>query len=221
MDRHLVIDRYLQGTLPNGEVSDFEERLVWDQALMDELDLAEKLRDGLRASAVQPRYSVESGSLMSRIAGLMAVPQFAAAASFMLAVIATTGVLLNPFTASTSFVGNQATLTEIVPLYAVRGDTAVPVVVNADAWTVLLVDAPATFPSYRVSITPEVPDATPVWMQEGLSPTYPESVAIGMPGSILTAGNYTLVLEGMQVTAAGDTVYEHIQSISFETTISP
>jgi len=33
--RHLVVDRYLQGTLSVGEVAEFEERLVWDHELID------------------------------------------------------------------------------------------------------------------------------------------------------------------------------------------
>ncbi len=54
MNLHLVVDRYLQGTLQDDEKTEFEERLLWDEELMDELDLAERLREGLRASAEQP-----------------------------------------------------------------------------------------------------------------------------------------------------------------------
>jgi len=41
---HLVVDRYLQGALSAREVAEFEERLTWDEELLDELDLAEHLR---------------------------------------------------------------------------------------------------------------------------------------------------------------------------------
>ena len=220
MDLHLVIDRYLHGTLTEGELAEFEERMTWDQAVLDELEVAERLRDGLRASAAEDRYTNRGTSMMSRLSGLMAVPQYAAAASFVLAVAATTGVLLNPLTLSSNVVDHQTTLTEIVPLFAVRGNTTPPIAVNNEAWTVLLVDVTSPYESFRVTIREDAPDADAVWMQEGLTPTYPDSLAIGMPGRLLAAGRYVLSLEGVQISGAGEKKYEHIQNIPFETTAS-
>ena len=54
IEQHLLIDRYLQGTLKEGENDAFEERMVWDKDLVDEVDLARQLREGLRAAATAP-----------------------------------------------------------------------------------------------------------------------------------------------------------------------
>ena len=220
MDLHLVIDRYLQGTLTEGEIAEFEERLTWDQVVQDELDIAERLRDGLRASVAEERYIDRGTGFMSRLSGLMAVPQYAAAASFVLAVVATTGVFLNPVTLPGNVANNQTTPTEIVPLFALRGNTAPPIRVNADAWTVLLVDVASPHESFRVTIRRDGTDVDAIWVQDGLPPTYPESLAIGMPGSLLAAGRFVLSLDGVRITGSGEKMYEHIQNIPFETTAS-
>ena len=49
-----------------------------------------------------------------------------------------------------------------------------------------------------------------------LRPTYPESLAIGMPGNLLADGRYVLTVEGVVDTANGRGAYEHIQDTPFE-----
>ena len=44
-----LVDRYIAGQLDDEELVRFEERLVWDEALQDDVFLAEQLRKGLRA----------------------------------------------------------------------------------------------------------------------------------------------------------------------------
>ena len=58
IERHGMVDRYLQGTLPESEVAGFEERLTWDQELLDEVELAERLRAGLRGATGEDRPTV-------------------------------------------------------------------------------------------------------------------------------------------------------------------
>jgi len=219
IDMHLLTDRYLQGTLAEGEKVEFEERLVWDQELIDELDLAERLRDGLRVSIADDKYTASHGNfgIVARLSGLWSIPQYAAAASFLLAVTLTAGVLLNPFMPDGGYQGNQATPTEIVPLLALRSATSQTIVVNNNAWTVLLVDVTGLYDSYRVTVQKDAPDAEPFWMQDALMPTYPDAVAVGMPGNALAAGRYVLSLEGIRDSATGEKTYEHIQDIPFET----
>ncbi|MBW2691923.1 MAG: hypothetical protein JRE57_04730 [Deltaproteobacteria bacterium] len=215
---HLVVDRYLQGTLSVGEVAEFEERLVWDHELIDELDLAERLRDGLRAADRKGRYTVTAGraGIGDWLSDLFSVPQYAAAGSFALAVALTAGVLLNPFSAGLSTDGWQVKPTEIVPLVAVRGATASPVVFSAGTQLVLLVDVTGSHTSYRVTIRADRPGASPFWTQDDMRPTYLESLAVSMPGDLLEAGPYALTVEGVSTSPDGEKTYEHIQDISFE-----
>jgi hypothetical protein len=218
IELHLVADRYLQGTLSAGEVAEFEERLTWDQELIDELDLAERLRDGLREATGEGSYTVaaDRAGIGGWLSDVFSVPQYAAAASFVLAATLTAGALLNPFGAGRGTDGFQATLTEIVPLVVFRGATASPVVFSAGTQLVLLVDVTGSHPSYRVTIRADQPGAPPFWMQEHMRPTYLESLAVSMPGGLLEAGPYVLTVAGVSTPDGGEKIYEHIQDISFE-----
>ena len=215
---HLVVDRYLQGTLSTGEVAAFEERLTWDHELIDELDLAERLRDGLREATGEDSYTVaaDRAGIGDWLSNLFSVPQYAAAASFALAVTLTAGVLLNPFDAVRDTGGFQATLTEIVPLVAVRGATASQVVFSAGTQLVLLVDVTGSHASYRVAIRGGQPGASPFWTRDEMLPTHLDSLAVSMPGGLLEAGPYVLTVEGVSTSDDGEKTYEHIQNISFD-----
>ena len=215
---HFVVDRYLRGTLSGGEVAEFEERLTWDRELIDELDLAERLRDGLREATGEGSYTVaaDRAGIGDWLSNLFSVPQYAAAASFALAVALTAGVLLNPFGAGRGTVGFRATPTEIVPLVVVRGATTNPVVFSAGTQFVLLVDVTGSHASYKVTIRADQPGASPFWAQDDMLPTYLESLAVSLPGGLLEVGPYVLTVEGVSTSADGEKIYEHIQDISFE-----
>ena len=219
MDTHLVVDRYLQGSLAGRELAEFEERLVWDQELIDELDLAERLREGLRESVADKKYttSQEKQGIAVQLFHVFSVPQYAAVASFLLAVVLTAGALLNPLMSGGGFQANQDTHTEIVPLLAVRSKTAQTIFVNDESWTVLLVDVVGPYDAYRVNIRRGAAEgeAEVMWMQEGLIPTYPDALAVGLPGTALATGSYVLGLEGIRNDETGEKIYEHIQDIAF------
>jgi len=217
IDTHMLTDRYLQGSLAEGELAEFEERLVWDQELIDELDLAERLREGLRESVADEKYTASHGNrgVVVWLSDLFSSPQYAAAASFLLAVTLTAGVLLNPFTPGEEFQENQGTQTEIMPLLAVRGETAQTIYIDDESWTVMLVDVMGDYDVYRVRIRQDKPGAEAFWSQNGLTPTYPDALAVGMPGKSLAAGRYVLSVEGVRDAGAGEKMYEHIQDIAF------
>jgi hypothetical protein len=218
IEMHLVVDRYLQGALSGNEIAKFEERLTWDQELIDELDLAERLRDGLREVTEEGSHTVavDRVGIGDWLSSLFFVPQYAAAASFALAVALTSGVLMNPFGAGPGTGGFHANPTEVVPLVVVRSATASPVVFTAGAQLVLLVDMTGSHASYRVTIRADRPGASPFWVQDDMRLTHLESLAISMPGDLLEAGRYVLTVEGVSVSDDGEKIYEHIQDISFE-----
>ena len=218
IELHLVVDRYLQDTLSAGEVAEFEERLTWDQKLIDELDLAERLRDGLRETTGEASYTIaaDRAGIGDWLSNRFSALQYAAAASFVLAVSLTAGVLLNPFGAGRGTDGFQATPTEIVPLVVVRGATASPVVFSPGTQLVLLVDVTGSHASYRVTIRADQPGASLLWTHDDMLPTYLESLAVSMPGGLLEAGPYVLTVEGVSTSDDGEKIYEHIQNIPFE-----
>jgi hypothetical protein len=217
MGPHLEVDRYLRGTMSGDEAAEFEKRLTWDQNLIDELVLAECLY-GPREATGEGSYTAaaDRAGIGDWLSNLFSVPQYAAAAAFAVAVALTAGILLNPFGAGRGTIGFQATPTEIVPLVVFRGATASPVVSRADTQLVLLVDVTGSHASYRVTIRADQPGASPFWTQDGMLPTYLESLAVGMPGGLLEAGPYVLTVEGVSTSDDGEKIYEHIQDISFE-----
>ncbi|MGI9233298.1 MAG: hypothetical protein ACR2RD_06680 [Woeseiaceae bacterium] len=216
--QHFLIDRYLRGTLENGERDAFEERLVWDKSLIDELDLAERLRENLR-DAAKTRESVAKSrgfDLVAMVTGFLTVPQYAAASSFVLAAMLTAGVLLNPSVDIDGSQGDSAAQTEIVPLLAVRGASVQTINVDENARTVLLVDVIGNYASYRVTIRKNDSDGEPIWQKDKLTPTYLDALAISMQGDALGAGHYVLSLEGTTDGDSGEKKYEKIQDIPFE-----
>lgn len=218
IEQHLLVDRYVQGNLDGSELDDFEERLVWDESLIDEVRLAEHLRDGLRQSSITRARDARSPGFdfVAMVSGILAVPGYAAAASFLLAVMLTAGVLMSPLVNIGGQAGTPALGTDIVPLFATRGADEVEITVDPDHWTVLLVDVMGDYPAYRATIRKDEPGADPVLMQDGLMPTYPDSLAVGMPGSTLPAGRYLLTIEGTVPADNGDATYKLIQEIPFE-----
>lgn len=218
IEQHLLVDRYVQGRLDGSELDAFEERLVWDESLVDEVRLAEHLRDGLQRSSIARARDARSPGfdLVALVSGILTVPGYAAAASFLLAVMLTAGVLMSPLVNIGGQGGTPALGTDIVPLFATRGTAEVEVTVDPDHLTVLLVDVIEDYPAYRATIREDESDAAPIWMQDGLVPTYPDSLAVGMPGSMLDAGRYVLTIEGATPADAGDTTYKLIQEIPFE-----
>jgi hypothetical protein len=245
---HLAVDRYLQGTLDERDQAAFEERLLWDQTLIDELDLAERLREGLRASSADDLYEIAAGTsgFRERFFRMWSMPQYAAAAAFFLGVGLASMFAMNlpapddslsprdmvEFRPERTFArvqhdptrgvdrGGQEAITSIVPLLAVRGAAIQTIAVDERAWTVLLVDVPGDYDSYRITVREEGSGAELVWMQNDLVPTYPDALAVGMPGTSLRPGRYLLEVEGARDDATGARTYDHLQAFTFEAALA-
>lgn len=211
IDTHLLVDRYLQDSLEESELAAFEERLVWDEELVDEVQLASMLRDGLRKTANNGEYSLEESPL-SRVADFFRVPQYAAAASFLFAVALGIGFLNSPMLSGSDRGGSTDVTTDIVPLMALRSSEGPTIYVNAGSWTVLLVDVVGSYERFRATIRQRRNGGTEIWSGDELIPNYLDTISIGMPGHLLPAGQYLLTLEG---TAASGSGYEHIQDLPF------
>jgi hypothetical protein len=220
LDLHLAVDRYLEGSLEERECAAFEERLVWDQALIDEVDLAERLREGLRNSLADGLRTAETstGADSSRMWGLwLRHSPYAAAASFILGVgLSAIFLLSSPLSVDEH--RPKATPTEIVPLLTVRGANIQTVTLKEDSWTVLLADATETYDSYRVTVRPDRDGAEPVLTHENLPRTYSEVVAVSVSGAELPPGRYVLTLQGARPSNSGIR-WEHISDVAFETRV--
>jgi hypothetical protein len=195
---HQVIERYLKGTLTADEEHAFEELYLGDPDLLDEIELVERLGQGLKdvgatGGIERPRRSSWLSAPLSK--------QWAAAASLLVVVsLAVSGALYRenlslrqqqPLTAGLT--------TRLLPIITVRGDPqTVLEAPSENDWVVLLVD-PGFMPhdSYRAVLSRRSESGlTEIWSADRLTPEYQDQLAIGMRGSLLTPGEYELELLG-------------------------
>ena len=201
-----VIERYLQGKLTPSEEQAFEELYLADAQLLEELKLAERLRQGFKdldagGQADAPRGGRPRGGWSQ----LLASPRYATAAS----VIAAVGLLsssllywqnrdLREGAAGAPLVA--ASSTRLLPLLSVRGSNNVNVVdaPAADEWTVLLLDAGFTdYDDYRAILYRRSGDVSEEILRlEGMTPTYEGLLALGLAGAQLPPGDYEVELSG-------------------------
>ena len=185
IDSYLVVDRYLAGDLTETETADFEDRLVWDKELVEEIDLVEKLRDGLRASAEATQQSAPQQSVA--VSTGFGAGRLALAASFAAGALATSLF----FNQTATMVADSGVPTQVVALELLRSNTVQQVVVTPGEMTVLMVSVDDERSSYDVELS-ERGDSEVIWSQSGLTPGYTASLAIGMDSALLPPGNYML-----------------------------
>lgn len=191
-----LIERYLQGRLTPAEEEAFEEAYLADPRLLEELQLAERLRDGMK-----DRAAAEGAPRAVQRRGWLAVatsPRYGIAASFIAAVaLVAAGALYVQNQALQSAGFSAARHTRVLPLVAVRGggDANVITAPAADEWTVLLLDT--GFADYDVFSAEllRAGSGEELLRLDGMAAT-DGTVAFGMPGSVLSPGNYDVRLEG-------------------------
>ncbi len=182
---HNVIERYLAGQLSGAEEQAFEEAYLEDAGLLDELQAAERLRDGIRKQ--------------SRWSPILRSPYYAAAASALLAIsLVFSGELYreNAALRERGFLANS-TKTTSIPLVSLRGSAETYTVPPSDDWVVFQLDAGiTTYDSYR-AVLERRDGATwaEIWRRADLEPTR-EEIWIGLAGRELTPGDYEVRLDG-------------------------
>ena len=193
IDRHLLVDRYLAGAVPDDELADFEERLVWDEELIDELDLAERLREGMLAAAEEKRYVVPTGTgFVPRLRLVFSNAGYAAAASFLVGIALS--VLMLGYRSDTSV--PEEIRYSVNELQVFRGAGGPVIATTPDAMSILRFEVGHSFENYRVTIQAEG-NPEPLWQQGGLVPDGDGMLAVGVPGASLPSGSYLLTVHGV------------------------
>jgi hypothetical protein len=195
---HQVIERYLKGELTADEEQDFEEAYLSNQDLLDEIELVERLQDGLKKLKASGGVAPRTGTWLRAFA----TPQYAAAASMLFAVsLLVSGALYVQNLAlrqGQSLVANGG-ITRILPLVSVRGAGEIVVEApDASEIAVLLVDPGVTrHDSYRVVVSRRAGGAaSELWARDGLVADYEEQIAITLPSRLLTPGDYEIAIAG-------------------------
>jgi hypothetical protein len=226
INQHLLVDRYLQGDLPEQAVAEFEERLVWDQELVEDVQLAEALRNGMLATQGPGVEATTAGlndktfpgaGIAARMRTMIAMPQFALAASVLLVA----SMVLNFSLMTTPYQQSVAALSpQLIPIETQRNSSVAIISVDSSREIVLLIDAVGVNDCYRVSLLNDNDGAMPFVSQDGLQPGYLDMIALAVPGTALPPGDYTLILEARQ---EDDELaaYSLVNEIRFRTETTP
>jgi hypothetical protein len=216
---HQVIERYLKGQLSSTEEQEFEEAYLADQELLDELELVERLGDGLKRHGTSAALAPRRSAPWLRT---LASPQLAAAASILFVVsLVFTGALYRENLSLRQGQGLTANggVTRLLPIVGVRGASGIEVEApGPNEAAVLLVDPGATSHDvYRAVVSRRTEHgATPVWTVDGLTVGYEDQVAVGMPGKLLTPGEYEIVVEGRMKDWPASRASEVAQRLAFK-----
>src|SRR5262245_13975876 len=116
-----VIERYLKGALTAAEEQEFEEAYLADPQLLEELELAERLRDGLKQSSPAGE-AVNRAPPRARWREVFASPRYGMAASLVAAAaLVSTAVLLVQNQGLRPGAPAAQTHTRLLQLVSVRG----------------------------------------------------------------------------------------------------
>lgn len=196
---HQVVERYLTGTLTADEEQAFEEAYLGDAEILDELQAAERLREGVKDLNAAGRLGRPRAPAPWR--RWVASPQYAAAASVLLAVTLGFSMMLyrENIDLRENGVSSTSTVTRLVELGPVRGGnvTGIPAP-EQDEWTVLLLDAGiAAYDTYRAVLTRQGDGRSEqIWSRDDLEPQLGGAILVGVPGRVLRPGAYEARIEG-------------------------
>jgi hypothetical protein len=196
---HRVIERYLSGALTADEEQAFEEAYLGDPELLDEVQAAERLREGIK--------ELDDAGRLDRLRGpagwrqWLTSPQYAAAASVLLAVSLGFSAMLYRENVDLRETGISQTFeqTRLVRLEALRGGNVTEISApEADERIVLQLDAGiVAYDTYRGALMRRDGDEfETIWSRADVPAQPDETVLIGVPGRALLPGNYEARLEG-------------------------
>jgi hypothetical protein len=227
-DENRMIEQYLANELSESEREAFEERVLYSPALLDELEAAERLQQGLQdvtalemanASADQP-----TGRSRSAVVTLFQSPRYAMAASVLLLIsLSMSSFLLQQNRHLSPVDGSLPVQTEIIPLVSVRsGSPSDPVnTVNlgdgAHQYVMMLDPGFEEYSHFRTTIYRlEAGGAkSMLWQVDEMTPGYEDMLALSVPGSVLEAGDFEVRVEGWQAGWPAVHEYERVNTLTF------
>ena len=190
-----LIDDYVSGALSGEELVSFEERLLWDDGLVEQVIAAEAFRKGLRehgagfrARAARPR--------VARWFSTPWAPKYAFAASVLLAVSVTVNVMQVMRTSpepSDPVLGG--TSPQVIRLIATRSNDLREIVFDGERSVVLTAEPVSGFDEYRLTLSGASDPGQPIALQVGPAGAQQGPPSIAVPGAAVTPGEYVLSLE--------------------------
>lgn len=223
INEKLVIERYLKGALSTEEREAFEEAFLASPELLDQLEAAERLQEGLKDLGAD---GVDfHGARRSFPATLFHSPRYAVAATVMLAVslVASGGLYLQNRGLAEQPTPGSAGAVHIVALETVRGvasDEPFNVFRRGEAGerVVLMVDPGfEPYSHFRATITRlDGFDSNATVLQlDNLQPGYEEMLALSLPATLLAAGDYEVRVDGWRSEWPANQEFEPANRVTF------
>lgn len=221
-----VVERYLRGALSPEEQEAFEACYLADSEVLEELELAERLKQGLESveeeGGVEP-FSGPPGRfhhLVVPVLAALATPQYAAAASVALVVsLVFSGLVYQENQRLTGEGLSAGSASRLEPIFAVRGAAdgrTISSGVDGESVVLLLDPGPTGHASYRATVnrlTSGVPEE--VVRISALEPGFQDYLAVSIPGGLLTEGEYQVLIEGRMAEWPAEQ-YEEVTRLPFQ-----
>ena len=194
---HQVIERYLSGALTADEEQGFEEAYLGDAELLDQLQAAERLRDGIKG--LDSAGDLERSR--PRWRQTFASPRYAMAATVLLAVsLGFSSVLYNENQVLREGGSSTPLATRFVALESERGGNVREIEApEQDESIVLLLDAGVVaYDTYRAVITRRDGERSEeIWSRANLVPQLNgTTIAVSLQGRMLRFGTYEAKVDG-------------------------
>jgi hypothetical protein len=234
-DKHingtLPIERYLQGDMSDEEAASFEELYLSSDQLLDELETAERLQQGLKdvvalekanESAREPRTG--GLALAGNVASIFQSPRYAMAASFLLVVsLGVSGFLFQRNIQFGEISEGLAVPAEIMPLVTVRGAAGSEPVNTlqlgdtAQQFVLMLDPGYEAYSHFRATVFSLDSADQPVqlWQVDDMAPGFEDMLALSLPGAVLRPGDFEIRVEGWRDEWSVDHSFDTVSTIPF------
>ncbi len=215
IERTDVIDRYVRGTMPPAERSEFEEHFLDCQECLEQLQLASSLREGIKVCAAQPSGAAAIQSRPRFFSWFSWQPAAAAAMAVLLLAAIPSVVLyrslngaLERETRQADQLANAALLPPAVyTLSPTRGAQATRSISIPESprWILLALELDTSqYHDYRAVLRDG--SGQTVWTSGSLKADAPDAIGVAFPSRILQPGDYVLVLDGHRADGGYDEV---------------
>lgn len=208
IERADIIDRYVRGTMPPAERSEFEEHYLDCEECLEQLELARSLREGIKVCAAQESHGVASQP-RSRWFGWFSWRLATTAAMAVLLISAIPSVVLYRSLERTrteldqeTHKADQLINAPLLPpavytLSPTRGAQATRTIriPESPRWILLALELDTSqYHDYRAVLRDGTGQAA--WTSGDLKADGPDAIGVALPSRILQPGEYTLLLEG-------------------------
>lgn len=220
-----VVERYLQDKLSAEEQAAFEELYLSSPDLLDELEVAESLQQGLQDLAMLEKGG-ETKKRTSWLASVFNSPQYAMAASALLVIsLGVSGTLFQRLNQSPmTNPGSGSVTTQIQPLVSTRNAPGSESVNKLQLEEipqnfVLMVDPGfSSYSHYRTTVYLKQVDGSQslIWQGDRMQPGYEDMLALILPGTILSEGDYVVQVEGWRDDWPANHAFDSIDTVTFQ-----